>query len=55
MEGYKTYISALIVFLAEMLRTVDVDLGDTEDIVTSVMTLLGVAGVVYGRFVAKPK
>ena len=55
MEGKKTYISALVVFLAEMSRAFDMNIGDTEGITESVMTVLGVIGVMYGRFVAKPK
>lgn len=54
LQGMKTYIGAAVVFAAEMLRMFDIELGDTAGITESIMTLLGVAVVIYGRFVAKP-
>lgn len=54
-NGLKTYIGATVIFLAEILRLSGVEIGDAEGITNSVMTLIGVGVVVYGRFVAKPK
>ena len=54
LEGKKTYIGAAVIFLSEMLRAFGVEIGDTEGITNSIMTILGVAAVIYGRFAAKP-
>lgn len=52
LNGLKTYIGATVVFVAEMSRMFGVEIADTEGITESIMTLLGVAMVYYGRFMA---
>lgn len=55
LTGMKTYIGATVVLIAEMSRMFGVELGHTEGITESIMTLLGVVMVYYGRFKAKPR
>lgn len=53
LEGKKTYIAALVVFLAQMAEMFGIEIVGTDEIVNSIMTLAGVAGVIYGRMKAK--
>lgn len=55
LDGLKTYIGATVVLVAEMSRMFGIELGDTEGITESIMTILGVVMVYYGRFKAKPR
>lgn len=52
LTGMKTYIGATVVFIAEMSRMFGVEIVDTDGITESIMTLVGVVMVYYGRFMA---
>jgi hypothetical protein len=55
LEGKKTYIGIAIALLAELARLLDIDLGDPEHIVNSVVVVIGAVVAIYGRAAAKPK
>lgn len=54
LEGYKTYIGATIIALAELSKPFGIEF-DAEGVTESIMTVIGLVMVYYGRFAANPK
>jgi len=55
MQGKKTYISLAVIVLGMFGASQYISEAEVATTVDAVLKLVGVAGVVYGRYVAKPK
>lgn len=55
MEGYKTLIGAGVAFAAQVAALSGVDIGDSEGLTTSIITVGGAMLAIYGRVKATKK